>query len=82
MTERERLKTLVERLPDAEVHAAVRYLEYLEKRPDPVAAALRNAPLDDEPVTTKDRQALEEAEEDLRHGHTASHEDARRILLD
>lgn len=82
MTDRERLRILVEDLPEREVHAAVRFLEYLHTgADDPVAVALRNAPEDDEPLTEEEMAALREAEEDVAEGRVVSHEQARRFLL-
>jgi hypothetical protein len=48
---------------------------------DPVRAALRDAPPDDEPLTEDDVAALEEAYEDLVQGRVVSHEEVRRRLL-
>ena len=47
---RERLRCLVEYVPEAELPAAERYLESLVG-PDPVIRAMENAPWDDEPFT-------------------------------
>ena len=41
---------------------------------DPVARAIANAPVDDEPVTEEEEQALNEAREWLRHNEPISHE--------
>ena len=83
MTERERLRELVEDLPESEVHAALRFVEYLRhsEDDDPVLKALRDAPPDDEPLTEEDIAALQEAYEDLAQGRVVSHEEARRRLL-
>lgn len=82
MTDRERLHELVEHLPEPEVHAALRFVEYLRhSEDDPVLAALRDAPPDDEPLTEEDVVALEEAYEDLAQGRVVSHAEARRRLL-
>lgn len=82
MTERERLRALVDGLPEQEVHAALRFVEYLqETEEDPVLKALREAPLDDEPVTEEDLKALEEAWEDVRQGRVVSHEEIRRRVF-
>jgi hypothetical protein len=82
MTDRERLHDLVEDLPESEVHAALRFVEYLrQSEDDPVLKALRDAPPDDEPLTEEDLAALEEAYEDLGQGRVVSHEEARRRLL-
>lgn len=82
MTDRERLHDLVEDLPESEVHAALRFVEYLRhSEDDPVLAALRDAPPDDEPLTEEDVAALEEAWEDVRQGRLVSHEEIRRQVL-
>lgn len=82
MTEKERLHTLVEDLPESEVHVALRFVEYLRREAsDPVARALQEAPLDDEPLTAEDLAELEAAERDLQVGRVVSHEEARQELL-
>ena len=82
MTDKERLHSLVEDLPEPEVHAALRFVEYLRREAsDPVARALQEAPFDDEPVTAEDLAELEAAERDLREGRVVSHDEARRELL-
>jgi hypothetical protein len=82
MTEKERLQSLVEELPESEVHAALRFVEYLRREAsDPVARALREAPLDDEPLTAEDIEELEAAERDRQEGRIVSHHQARRELL-
>ena len=43
--------------------------------------ALRDAPVDDEPLTEEDLAALEEAWEDVAHGRLISHEEIRRRFL-
>ncbi|HKI04786.1 MAG TPA: hypothetical protein VKK31_22595 [Thermoanaerobaculia bacterium] len=78
MTERERLRALVEDLPEDEVHEALRFVEHLRKE-DPVLTALRNAQTDDEPVTQEDLMALEEAWEDVRQGRMVPHEEILRV---
>jgi hypothetical protein len=82
MTDRERLHALVEDLPEAEVDAALRFVESLHHdRQDPVARALRAAPPDGEPLTPEDLAELEAAELDWEAGRTVPHEEARRRLL-
>jgi hypothetical protein len=82
MTEKERLHTLVEDLPEPEVHAALRFVEYLrQEASDPVARALHEAAFDDEPLTAEDLAELEAAERDRQEGRVVSHEEARRELL-
>jgi predicted transcriptional regulator len=82
MTEKERLHSLVEDLPEPEVHVALRFVEYLRRETsDPVARALEEAPFDDEPLTAEDLAELEAAERDRQEGRVVSHDEARRELL-
>ena len=69
---RERLRRLVEFVPEAKLPAAERYLESLAG-PDPVIRAKENAPWDDEPFTEEQRKAVEEAERDLAAGNSIPH---------
>jgi hypothetical protein len=82
MTERERLHTLIDTLPDGELHVALRFLEFLETEgPTSRLWSLKDAPLDDEPLTADEEEALAEAESDLAEGRVVSHMEARRRLL-
>ncbi len=78
METRERLHTLVDTLPENEVHVALRFLEFLESER---LWSLADAPFDDEPLTSEEEHSLAEAEEDLAHGRVFSHAEARRRLL-
>ncbi len=49
---------LIDRMPEAQLSGLVQFLETIV---DPVAAALRNAPLDDEPETEEEQAAVTEA---------------------
>jgi len=70
MTEKQRLHTLVDDLPDSEIRTARRFLEYLrQEASDPVARALENAPYDDEPLSSEDLEEIEAAEKDWREGN-------------
>ena len=79
MSDREHAHELIDRLPDAQVSALVGLLETIV---DPVAAALRNAPDDDEPETAAEKQRVAEAREWLarRDGKGIPHEEAMRRL--
>lgn len=82
MTQREHLYALVATLPEGELTPATRFLEYLhDRREDPVLTALAQAPLDDEPLSAEDQQALEEAFADRTAGRVLSHEEIRRSVL-
>lgn len=66
MTIKERLHRLVDELSDGEADEALRYIA--EQRADPVTAAFRAAPVDDEPVTVTDERALAEVDADRQAG--------------
>lgn len=79
MSQREHAHKLIERLPEPQISALVGLLETMV---DPVAAALRNAPDDDEPETEEEKMAVAEAREWLakRGGRGIPHEEAMRRL--
>jgi hypothetical protein len=55
-TEKHHAHELIERLPDAQIATAVRFLEFMLL--DPIARAVATAPPDDEPVMEQDRARL------------------------
>ena len=61
MTAKEKLLERVTRLSEGEAEETLRLLE---GREDPVVAAFREAPEDDEPWTAEDERAVREADED------------------
>jgi len=63
MTSREELHKLVDHIPDADIAAARKILCSLV---DPVELSLLTAPLDDEPETEQEREAVEKALSDPR----------------
>lgn len=79
MSEREHAHELIDRLPEPQLSALVGLLETIV---DPVAAALRNAPIDDEPETEDEKQAVSEARDWLakRGGKGVPHDEAMRRL--
>ena len=76
---REQAHQLIDRLPEAQLLALVGLLETII---DPVAAALRNAPMEDEPETDNEKQAVAEARDWLsrRGGKGIPHDEAMRGL--
>jgi len=73
---------LVDDLPDDELAAAKRFLEFLRFRSkDPLRALLDEAPLDDEPVTEEDLAAIREGFAEKSRGEVVSQEEAERLLL-
>ena len=75
---RDSLHNLIDRIPEAEVQVARRFLEYLATSPAYRAAQL--APHDDEPVTTADAdaEAIARARSDIEAGRVTPHEDVLR----
>ena len=70
---------LIDRLPETQLSALVGLLETIV---DPVAAALRNAAVDDEPETEEEKLAVAEARVGRQRngGKGIPHEEARRRL--
>jgi hypothetical protein len=73
---RDTLHDLVDRIPDEEVPAARRYLEYLLVSPAYRSALL--APLDDEPVTESDAKSMAQVREQIRNGRVVPHAEVLR----
>lgn len=77
MTTKERLHKLVDELSELEAHDALRILA--ERREDPLIAAFRDAPEDDEPWTDEDEEAMAEVEADRAAGvPLIPHEEIKR----
>jgi hypothetical protein len=79
MSEREQAHQLIDRLLDSQVAALVGLLQAIV---DPVAAAARNAPVDDELETEEEKQTVAEARDWLarRGGKGIPHDEAMRRL--
>ena len=76
---RQQAHQLIDQLPQSQVSALVGLLETIV---DPVAAALRNAPVDDEPETEEEKRAVAEARDWLarRSRKGIPHDEAMRSL--
>ena len=74
------LKGLIDQLPESELQAARRFLEYLRDTCDPVLQAFLNAPEDDEPETEEKRTVVAEAYEALTRGDVVSDQELEREL--
>ncbi len=76
---RQNAHRLIDRLPEMQISALVGLLETIV---DPVAAALRDAPMDDEPETEEEQQAATEARQwlDRNGGRGVPHAEAMRRL--
>jgi len=82
MSCREQAHELVDRLPESQLSALVGLLETMI---DPVAAALRSAPIDEEEDSDEEREAVAQAHRSLQRsgGKGISHNEAmRRVGLE
>jgi len=70
--DKEHAHELIDQLPLSQVPAAIGMLESLL---DPVAHAIANAPIDDEPLPAADEKALAEAREWSKHNKGTPHEE-------
>ena len=79
MTTKQQIHQLVEDLPESDLETVKRVLEGLSalSSANLVKAALANAPVDDEPVTAEEAQAIEEGERDVGAGRVVSADEAR-----
>jgi hypothetical protein len=79
MDTREQAHQLIDRLPETQLSALAGLLETIV---DPVTAAVRNAPVDDEPEAEEERHAVAEARDWLKQngGKGIPHEEAMRRL--
>ena len=80
MTTKATLHQIIEEIPDSELVAAERFLSYLRDMADPVRRALLTAPWDDEPETEDERQAVQEARNELARGEVYPLDGVRREL--
>jgi len=76
------IRELVEEIPDHEIPAAKRYLEYLRDEGDPLLKLLANAPIDDEPSSPEEDESCRQAWEECQRGEYTTAEDLKRELLD
>ncbi len=82
MSAREELHRLEDALPEAELHAAARFLEFLKAgaADDPVLRAFLEAPVDDEPTTPEEEQDVAEAWQEHLEGKERDWRDVREEL--
>ena len=75
---RDELHRLVDELPEAETHAARRYLEYLRHRQLPGLQALLEAPEEEEELTPAAKKRLCRRLQEAEAGETIAHADVQR----
>lgn len=77
---REQLVRLAQQVPDEEIPAAVRYLEYLTDQADPYVRYLLSVPEVDQELSEGCERGLEEAWDDIGAGRVHSAEEVKREL--
>jgi hypothetical protein len=77
---KDRLYRLVDALPEGEVHAAERYLEYLSEHGDPFIRRLMSAPYDDEPASEEEEAGVREAWADYKAGRVQTLDEVKEEL--
>ena len=78
---RQQLYRLVDSLPDQEIGAAHRYLEFLGTMgSDPVYRALMNAVIDDEPETPEEIAAMRMARKQMKQGEVFPWDEVKKGL--
>lgn len=84
MSIKEDIYRVVDEIPEAELSTALRYLEQLrdEQTDDPVLRMLMEAPLDDEPETPEEAEAVAEAWQEYQRGETSSWEEVKKRLAE
>jgi hypothetical protein len=73
---REALPELIDRIPENDIVSAQRVLEHLTRSASFRAAM--SAPIDDEPVTADDVEAIALSQRDVQEGRVVSHDDVLR----
>lgn len=75
------LISMVQAIPENELFAVKNFLEsILTHTIDPVSLSLLKAPIDDEPITPEEEQAIQEAMEDISAGRVYSLEEVKKEL--
>ena len=73
---RDALHDLIDRIPEEDLLAARRFLEFLAV--GPVYRAAFTAPPDDEPITEADAAAIRNAQTEVREGKVTPHDEILR----
>jgi hypothetical protein len=76
-----RLQQKIDSISEIEAAEALDFIEYLEqKRLRDLEDSLKNAPEDDEELTAEEKQALQEAEDDIKAGRVVDAEEVWKRL--
>jgi hypothetical protein len=80
VTTKDRLKDLIDQLPDRELYAVRRFIEFLRDSSDPMLDMLLEVPQEDARLSEETLSALDEADCDIRSGALVPHEELKREL--
>ena len=80
VTTKDSLKDLIDQLPERELHAVRRFVEFLRDSSDPMLDMLLEAPEENDQLNEETLAALDEADRDIRSGALVPHEDLKREL--
>jgi hypothetical protein len=80
VTTKDRLKDLIDQLPDRELYAVRRFIEFLRESSDPMLDMLLEAPEEDAQLSEETLTALDDAERGIRSGALVPHEELKREL--
>ena len=78
MTAKEKLRAAVDELSEADAADILDYLAHRDPGSDGLSELLRNAPVDDEPVTPEEEEGVAEARAEIARGEIISAEEIRR----
>lgn len=78
--DRSRLLELAERLPDTEIQAAIRYLEFLTGREDSYLLYIMSLPEEDEELSEEGQRPLDDGWEDIQTGRLIGSDETEREL--
>jgi hypothetical protein len=78
MTAKEKLRAAVDESSEADAADILDYLARRDPRSDGLSELLRNAPVDDEPVTPEEEEGVAEARAEIARGEIISSEEIRR----
>jgi hypothetical protein len=70
-TSKDMLNEIVNQLEEKQIAEVINFAEFLRDKSD--KEFWKNIPVDDEPLTEEELQAIKEGEEDLRTGKTLTH---------
>lgn len=77
---RQRLHRLVDDMHEGELKTVELFIDFVHERGDPVLRRLMNAPVDDEPVTPEEQEAMREAWEAIEAGDVYTMEEVKKEL--